>query len=184
MEDLAGFLRAAQGSGSFLATLEAATRDQREGTGSGWRSYPVADTESMRCRLFRLAPGARIPLHDHRDLRGLLRIVCGTLHIERFRLTGHRYPLGGTASLARDGTQLLGTGAWASVDGARGEVHGLSNPGPDPLLFLDVVWHGGLDPERHLFFPVGERGGELTALVVRDSSIQRLRDPHAQRRHS
>lgn len=183
MEDLAMLLRMLQGSSACLAAREAATRHREEG-GAGWKSYPILDTESLRCRLFRLGPGAQIPLHDHLSMRGVLQVLEGRLRIERFRLIGDPQVLKGRASLARDDTQELPAGARASVDGTRGEIHGLANPGGGPILFLDVVWHGGQNPERHLFLPEGQRAGRVTATVVRMSSIRRLQRHSPQRRGS
>ncbi len=56
-------------------------------------AQPVAAHESLRrfpllVLQFRLAPGAAIPYHDHRDYNGVLTVTEGALRIRSFEILG------------------------------------------------------------------------------------------------
>lgn len=104
---------------------------------------PVAVRESLR-RLpilvlqLRLAPGAGIPHHDHRDYIGVLTVTEGALRIRSFKILGSdpRPPPARTFQIRETGNSLLAKDAQSTLSRTRDNVHEL-RAGPEGARFID-----------------------------------------------
>lgn len=79
---------------SLLADVRAADLRLSPPTGRAALGGPpvsymhIAETESFSLGVFLLRAGAGIPLHDHPGMRGLLRVLYGTLRVSCYDLPG------------------------------------------------------------------------------------------------
>ncbi len=106
-------------------------------------SQPVATAESQRrfpiwIVQFRLAPGAAIPYHDHRDYIGVLTVTDGSLRVRSFDIEGTepRPPQGRTFQIRQTDDTFLTTGAQSTLSRTRGNIHDL-RAGPEGAKLLD-----------------------------------------------
>lgn len=114
-------------------------------------AQPVATHESLRrfpllVLQFRLAPGAAIPYHDHRDYNGVLTIVEGAMRIRSFEIlgAGPRPPRGRTFQIRETDNVMLTKGAQSTLSRTRDNIHDL-RAGPEGARFIDffTFFHQG-----------------------------------------
>ena len=87
---------------------------------------------------YKLAAGAAIPYHDHRDYNGVLRIVEGTASIRSFEIIGadQRPPNGGTFLIRETRRELLGAGQLSTLSRTRDNIHDI-RAGNDGVRLVD-----------------------------------------------
>jgi predicted metal-dependent enzyme (double-stranded beta helix superfamily) len=104
---------------------------------------PVAMHESLRrfpllVLQFRLAPGAAIPYHDHRDYNGVLTVTEGAVRIRSFEILGSDpQPLRGhTFEIRETSNAMLTKGAQSTLSRTRDNIHDV-RAGPEGARFVD-----------------------------------------------
>jgi PCO_ADO len=104
---------------------------------------PVATHESLRrfplwILQFRLAPGAAIPYHDHRDYIGALTVTDGAVRVRSFEILGSdpRPPQGRTFQICETGNAVLTRGAQSTLSRTRDNIHDL-RAGPAGARLID-----------------------------------------------
>ncbi len=114
-------------------------------------AQPVAIHESLQrfpllVLQFRLAPGAAIPYHDHRDYIGVLTVTEGAMRIRSFEILGSgRRPLRGhTFQIRETDNAMLTKGAQSTLSRTRDNIHDL-RAGPEGARFIDcfTLFHQG-----------------------------------------
>jgi hypothetical protein len=87
---------------------------------------------------YKLAAGAAIPYHDHRDYNGVLRVVDGTASIRSFEIVGadRRPANGGTFLIRETRRELLGAGQLSTLSRTRDNIHDI-RAGKEGLRLLD-----------------------------------------------
>jgi hypothetical protein len=104
---------------------------------------PVATDETLRrfpllIVQFRLAPGAAIPYHDHRDYIGVLTVTEGSLRIRSFDILGRgpRPPRDSTFRIRETHSAILTAGSRSTVSRTRDNIHDL-RAGPEGARLVD-----------------------------------------------
>lgn len=106
-------------------------------------AQPVAIHETRRrfpllLLQFRLAPGAAIPYHDHRDYNGVLTVTEGGMRIRSFEMLGadSRPSRGRTFQIRETQSAVLTKGAQSTLSRTRDNIHDL-RAGPEGVRFID-----------------------------------------------
>lgn len=114
-------------------------------------AQPVGTQESLRrapllVLQFRLAPGAAIPYHDHRDYIGVLTVTEGAVRIRSFEIEGSdpRPPRGYAFQIRETDDTTLVKGAQSTLSRTRDNIHDL-RAGPAGARFIDffTLFHQG-----------------------------------------
>lgn len=106
-------------------------------------AQPVATHESLQrfpllVLQFRLAPGAAIPYHDHREYNGVLTVTEGTMRIRSFKIldADPQPPLARTFQVRETSDVMLTKGAQSTLSRTRDNIHDL-RAGPEGARFID-----------------------------------------------
>jgi hypothetical protein len=99
---------------------------------------------------YKLAAGAAIPYHDHRDYNGVLRIVDGVASIRSFEIVGtdKRPPKGGTFLIRETRRELLGAGQLSTLSRTRDNIHDI-RAGTDGVRMVDFFTFFSEDGASH-----------------------------------
>jgi predicted metal-dependent enzyme (double-stranded beta helix superfamily) len=122
---------------SILARLKKAPDAQ-------FGAQPVAMAETLKALplyivQFKLAPGAKLPFHDHRDYNGVLRCIDGEARVLSFDIVGDdkRPPKGKQFQIKQNGDVLLTPGRSSMLSRDRDNVHHVV-AGKNGARLLDV----------------------------------------------
>jgi hypothetical protein len=132
--DEEGYLRALSDVARGLAAVPDVVFEPKAHYDIGW-SY---DELPFAVAQYKLAAGAAIPYHDHRDYNGVLRIVEGTASIRSFEIIGadQRPPNGGTFLIRETRRELLGAGQLSTLSRTRDNIHDI-RAGKDGVRLVD-----------------------------------------------
>lgn len=135
-------------------------------------AQPVAIHESLRhlplvVLQFRLAPGAAIPYHDHRDYNGVLTVTEGAMRIRSFEILGSapRPPRERTFQIRETDDVMLTKGAQSTLSRTRDNIHDL-RAGPEGAHFIDFF----------TFFHQGAHSAYLNVAEQPSDSAKRIFD--------
>lgn len=89
---------------------------------------------------FRLAPGAAIPFHDHRNYISALTVIEGSLCVRSFEIVGSGPPPQPrrTFQIRQTNTSILKSGAHSTLSRTRDNIHDL-RAGPEGARFVDFL---------------------------------------------
>lgn len=118
---------------------------------------------------YRLAAGAAIPYHDHRDYNGVLMIVEGGASIRSFEFAGtdERPPSGTTFLIRETKREMLVAGQVSTLSRTRENIHDI-RAGTDGARFLDVFTFFTKDG-KSTFLRVDERSREPSQSIYEAS---------------
>lgn len=118
---------------------------------------------------FRLAAGATIPYHDHRDYNGVLRIVEGEARIRSFEIIGanKRLPSSKTFLIRETKRELLGAGQLSTLSRTRDNIHDI-RAGIDGARLLDFFTFFRKEGES-IYLNVDERPSDPTQRIFEAS---------------
>src|SRR5690606_1022495 len=135
-------------------------------------AQPVAMHESLRhlplvVLQFRLAPGAAIPYHDHRDYNGVLTVIEGAVRSRSFEILGSdpRPPRGPTFQIRETENVMLTKGAQSTLSRTRDNIHDL-RAGPEGARFIHFF----------TFFHRGAHSSYLSVAEQPSDSAKRIFD--------
>lgn len=141
-----GYLRALSDVARRLAAVPEVVFEPKAHYDIGW-SY---DELPFAVAQYKLAAGAAIPYHDHRDYNGVLRIVDGTASIRSFEITGadQRPPKGRTFLIRETRRELLGAGQLSTLSRTRDNIHDI-RAGEEGVRLIDFFTFFSEDGASH-----------------------------------
>lgn len=131
---------------------------------------PIASHEAIRRHpfivlQFRMAPGATIPHHDHREFNGVLTVTEGTIRSRSYEILGSdpRPPRGSVFQVRETDERLLSVGDQAMLSRTRDNIHELK-AGPEGAQFIDFFTLFGEDAHS-AFIDFGSQSEDFAGAV-------------------